>query len=199
MQQSTIQPYSIGLPFQSIIPSQSLPSTNSASQWKYQLAEEVKEIYNGSPSERAYQHFTEDAIFQDPPTKCVGLGEIKSNFNSLPILFSKYGLEYYRINPDFAPNEIQIEMHTTYVTKVLHKPIRLHSALYLRLNEQGKVYYMEEQWNNQPNQKEETFAGKIMQAIRRGNAKMVHKLISEQPPESAPLTPPPTQTPVVNI
>jgi len=156
-------------------------TTSNEHDWKLSLAVDVKEIYNGNPCEQAYHHFTEDAVFQDPPTKCIGLGEIKSSFNSLPKLFD-YGLVNYTIFPDFAEDTIKIEMVTRYTPKLIHKDIILDSHLFLKLRG-DKVCYMEEKWHGQDNTKEDSWAGKILQAIRRGNAALVHALVSEEPPK----------------
>eukprot|EP01119_Soliformovum_irregulare_P004546 TRINITY_DN1558_c0_g1_i1.p2 TRINITY_DN1558_c0_g1~~TRINITY_DN1558_c0_g1_i1.p2 ORF type:complete len:160 (+),score=55.94 TRINITY_DN1558_c0_g1_i1:99-578(+) len=155
--------------------------TTLSTEAKKALAEDVKEIYNGNPNENAYKHFTEDAIFQDPPTKCVGLGEIKSAFNSLPKLFD-YKLNSYTVYPDYSPDTIKIEMVTRYTPKIVAKDIIMDSHLFLKLSG-DKVCYMEEKWHGEDNRKEDSWAGKIIQAVRRGNAMLVHAMFSEEPPK----------------
>lgn len=54
-----------------------------------QVIDEVLDLYQLKPSEKAYSHYAPTAEFHDPVSIAKGKDEIQSQFNGMPKIFSE--------------------------------------------------------------------------------------------------------------
>jgi ketosteroid isomerase-like protein len=54
-----------------------------------EIIDEVLDLYQLKPSEKAYSHYSETAVFHDPVSIAKGKKSIQSQFNGMPKIFSE--------------------------------------------------------------------------------------------------------------
>lgn len=64
-------------------------STRQPSAEEKKIIDDVLDLYQLKPSEQAYSHYAETAVFHDPVSIAKGLESIKSQFNGMPKVFSE--------------------------------------------------------------------------------------------------------------
>ncbi|KAK4950066.1 hypothetical protein LTR28_006630, partial [Elasticomyces elasticus] len=64
-------------------------STRKASEKEQKIIDDILCLYQLKPSEQAYSHYAQNAVFHDPVSIAQGLDSIKSQFNGMPKIFSE--------------------------------------------------------------------------------------------------------------
>ncbi|KAF6218995.1 hypothetical protein HO133_005539 [Letharia lupina] len=160
--------------------------TPSASEQK--LIDDVLKLYQLQPSEQAYSHYSEDAVFHDPVSIAKGLDSIKSQFNGMPKLFAESITEKCDMLASSTSSRIELNLTQKYVFKSpipfkekgTEKPV--NSKLTFHLNGAGLIEKHDEEWDHETNkQGDEGFMGKVQAFRKKTDAKLVEKTVPSDP------------------
>ncbi|KAL8719506.1 MAG: hypothetical protein Q9225_003496 [Loekoesia sp. 1 TL-2023] len=163
-------------------------ATRTASTTEKQLIDDILQLYQLNPSEQAYRHYAPTAIFHDPISIAEGLDSIKSQFNGMPKLFAESTTQKCDVLADSPPNTIALNLTQHYVFK---SPIpfkskgaekTVNSKVTFHLNGEGLIERHDEEWDHQGNKSEEDgFVGKVMEARKKTDAKIVQRTVPSDP------------------
>ncbi|KAL8668766.1 MAG: hypothetical protein Q9168_006613 [Polycauliona sp. 1 TL-2023] len=163
-------------------------ATRPPSASEQQMIDDILLLYQLKPSETAYSHYSPTAIFHDPVSIADGLDSIKSQFNGMPKLFASSDTQKCDLLAESDTNHLVLNLTQTYVFK---SPIpfkekgtekTVNSKVTLYLDKQGKVERHDEEWDWQGNKSEEDgWMGKIQQARKKVDAKIVEKSVPTDP------------------
>jgi len=145
------------------------------------IIDQVVSLYQCRPSEEAYSHYREDAVFHDPVSIAKGLKSIKSQFNGMPKLFERSDTQKLEVLDDQQqPNSIVLNLTQHYVFKGSSTPEKtLNSKITLKMDSNGMIEHHEEEWDHKPNKTgEDGFMGKIQEWRKVASAKMVEMGVS---------------------
>ncbi|CAL8577514.1 hypothetical protein XPA_003338 [Xanthoria parietina] len=163
-------------------------ATRTPSPSEQQMIDDILLLYQLKPSETAYSHYAPSAIFHDPVSIAEGLESIKSQFNGMPKLFAESVTEKCDLLAESDASHLALNLTQKYVFK---SPIpfkekgtekTVNSKVTLYLDGQGKVERHDEEWDWQGNKSEEDgWKGKMQQARKKIDAKVVEKSVSADP------------------
>ncbi|KAK0882055.1 hypothetical protein LTR87_004224 [Friedmanniomyces endolithicus] len=142
--------------------------TRQPSSKEQTVIDQVVSLYQCRPSEEAYSHYREDAVFHDP-------------FNGMPKLFERSDTQKLEVLDDQKqPNAIVLNLTQHYVFKGSSTPEKtLNSKITLKMDSNGMIEHHEEEWDHKPNKTgEDGFMGKIQQWRKEASAKMVEMGVS---------------------
>ncbi len=153
------------------------------------LIDDILQLYQLNPREQAYSHYTPDAVFHDPVSIAQGLDSIKSQFNGMPKLFAESTTQKCDVLADSPPNALALNLTQHYVfksaipfkSKGAEKTV--NSKVTLHMNGEGKFERHDEEWDHQTNKTagEDGFLGKVQEARKKTDAKLVEKTVSSDP------------------
>ena len=154
-----------------------------------QLIDDILLLYQLKPSEQAYSHYAPTAVFHDPVSIAKGLDSVKSQFNGMPKLFAQSTTQKCDVLVDAPPNALALSLIQHYVFK---SPIpfkskgaekTVNSKVTLHFNSEGKIEKHDEEWDHQTNKSagEDGFLGKVQEARKKADAKLVEKTVSADP------------------
>ncbi|TKA68449.1 hypothetical protein B0A55_07720 [Friedmanniomyces simplex] len=155
--------------------------TRQPSSKEQTIIDEVVALYQCRPSEQAYSHYRQDAVFHDPVSIAKGLESIKSQFNGMPKLFERSDTKTLEVLDDpKQPNSIVLNLTQHYVFKGGKTPEKtLNSKVTLKLDSNGNIEHHEEEWDHQPNKTgDDGFMGKLSEWRKKADAKMVEMGVS---------------------
>lgn len=168
--------------------SQGTHPTRTPSTSEQTLIDDVLKLYQLHPSEQAYSHYSEDAVFHDPVSIAQGLNSIKSQFNGMPKLFAESVTETCDLLASSTSNKIELNLTQKYVFKSLipfkekgaEKPV--NSKLTFHLNGEGLIERHDEEWDHETNkQGDEGFMGKVQAFRKKTGANLVEKAVPSDP------------------
>jgi len=136
----------------------------------------ITSLYSNSASEKDMQVYAEKSIYDDPFSYCDTRYKIAGQWYGLPKLFASSKTLKTQVVSD-TPTEIIFKMRQEYTPKVLNKSKVADSLISLSLDENGKVKYHKDMWNEK-DYSHEGF-GKILKKL---NGDHLTKIT--QPPES---------------
>lgn len=153
-----------------------------------QLIDDVLQLYQLNPSEKAYRHYAPTAVFHDPVSIAEGLDSIRSQFNGMPKLFAESTTEKCDVLADTQPNTIALNLTQHYVFK---SPIpfkskgtekTVNSKVTFHMNADGLIERHDEEWDHQGNRTgDDGFMGKLMESRKKAGAKLVQKAVPSDP------------------
>ena len=163
-------------------------ASRTPSSTEKQLIDDILQLYQLNPTEQAYSHYTPNAVFHDPVSIAEGLESIQSQFNGMPKLFAESTTQKCDVLADTSPNTIAINLTQHYVFK---SPIpfkskgaekTVNSKVTFHLNSGGLIKRHDEEWDHQGNPTEDDgFVGKLIEARKKTDAKLVDKIIPSDP------------------
>ncbi|ORY81015.1 hypothetical protein BCR37DRAFT_388031 [Protomyces lactucae-debilis] len=159
----------------------SLP-TREASGSEKTIIEEVLSLYQCKPTEKAYSHYAENAVFSDPVSIAQGKAVIQSQFNGMPKIFKQSDTKECRVLDDKSkPNAIVLDLTQHYVFKLGNFEKTLNSLITLEL-QNGMIQRHEEQWDGKPNATAaDGFFGKLAEWRKIAGAKLIHAVVGPDP------------------
>ena len=153
-----------------------------------QIIDDILQLYQLNPNEKAYGHYAPSAVFHDPVSIAEGIDSIRSQFNGMPKLFAESTTEKCDVLADSAPNTLAINLTQRYVFK---SPIpfkskgtekTVNSKVTFHLNGDGLIEKHDEEWDHQGNPTDDDgFVGKLMESRKKTGAKLVQKAVSSDP------------------
>ncbi|KAL9599812.1 MAG: hypothetical protein Q9219_003598 [cf. Caloplaca sp. 3 TL-2023] len=163
-------------------------STRDPTASEKQLIDDIIQLYQLNPSEQAYRHYAPTAIFHDPVSIAEGLDSIKSQFNGMPKLFAESTTRKCDVLADSPPNAVAVNLTQHYVFK---SPIpfkskgtekTVNSKVTFHLNGAGLVEKHDEEWDHAGNKSQEDgFMGKLMEARKKTDAKIIQSTVPSDP------------------
>lgn len=168
--------------------SQGSHPTRAPSASEQKLIDDVIKLYQLQPSEQAYSHYSEDAIFHDPVSIAKGLDSIKSQFNGMPKVFAESVTEKCDLLASSTADRIELNLTQRYVFKSpipfkekgTEKPV--NSKVTFHLNRVGLIEKHDEEWDHETNkQGDDGFMGKLQAFRKKADAKLVEKTVPSDP------------------
>ncbi|KAI4183251.1 MAG: hypothetical protein L6R41_005493 [Letrouitia leprolyta] len=168
-------------------------ATRTPSPSEQTLITDILQLYQLNPSEQAYRHYSPEAIFHDPVSIAKGLDSIKSQFNGMPKIFAESTTEKCDLlanDSSSPPNSIALNLTQRYVFK---SPIpfkskgaekTVNSKVTFTLDGKGRISRHDEEWDHAGNKSgggEDGWWGKIMEARKKADAKIVESTVSSDP------------------
>ncbi|KAL8678493.1 MAG: hypothetical protein Q9186_005163 [Xanthomendoza sp. 1 TL-2023] len=164
--------------------------TRQPSPTEKQLIDDILLLYQLQPTEKAYSHYSPNAVFHDPVSIAQGLDSIKSQFNGMPKLFASSITEKCDILSDETSPGKKIAMNLTqrYVLKSVMPgkseggEKTVNSKVTFWFDEEGLIERHDEEWDHEANRSgEDGFWGKVQQMRKKVDAKIVEKTVSSDP------------------
>ncbi|KAK4984906.1 hypothetical protein LTR66_007047 [Elasticomyces elasticus] len=165
-------------------------STRKASEKEQKIIDDILCLYQLKPSEQAYSHYAQNAVFHDPVSIAQGLDSIKSQFNGMPKIFSESNTQKCEVlDEPSQPNSIVLNLTQQYVFKSSLNPFSskepdkvVNSKISLKFNHEGLIEKHDEEWDHEPNPTgEDGFIGKMKEWRKKTSAKVVEKTVSSDP------------------
>jgi len=151
------------------------------------IIDDILLLYQAKPEEKSYAHYHTTAVFHDPVSIAEGLDSIRSQFNGMPKLFAESITKKCDVLADAPPNALALNLTQHYVFK---SPIPLkskgtektvNSKVTLHFQD-GLITRHDEEWDHQENKTEDDgFVGKLMEARKKTDAKLVEKTVPTDP------------------
>ncbi|KAL9585519.1 MAG: hypothetical protein Q9212_001472 [Teloschistes hypoglaucus] len=168
---------------------QGVHATRQPSQNEKQLIDDILLLYQLKPSEQAYAHYAPSAVFHDPVSIAQGLDSIKSQFNGMPKLFASSVTEKCDVlSEDSQDGKLALNLTQRYVFKSMMPgksegtEKTVNSKVTLWMNKDGLIEKHDEEWDHEANKSsDDGFMGKMMQARKKMDAKLVEKTVSSDP------------------
>ncbi|TKA70550.1 hypothetical protein B0A49_07631 [Cryomyces minteri] len=140
------------------------------------IVQSICRLYSGSASEEDMQVYAEDAVYDDPWSYCDTRYKIAGQWYGIPkIMASSKTLKTEVISS--KPSEIIFKLQQEYTPRILHFSKPVNSLITLTLDEQGKVRYHKDMWNEKDYSHEGL--GKVLKTL---NGDHLTKIT--QPPDS---------------
>ncbi|KAK5162448.1 hypothetical protein LTR04_003722 [Oleoguttula sp. CCFEE 6159] len=140
------------------------------------IVQSICRLYSGSASEEDMQVYAEDAVYDDPWSYCDTRYKIAGQWYGIPkIMASSKTLKTEVISS--KPSEIIFKLQQEYTPRILHFSKPVNSLITLTLDEQGKVRYHKDMWNEKDYSHEGL--GKVLKTL---NGDYLTKIT--QPPDS---------------
>ncbi|KAI4252908.1 MAG: hypothetical protein LQ352_004006 [Teloschistes flavicans] len=161
-------------------------ATRHSSPSEKQLIDDILLLYQLKPSEQAYAHYAPSAVFHDPVSIAQGLDSIKSQFNGMPKLFASSITEKCDILSDESQDrKLALNLTQRYIFKSIipgkseGMEKTVNSKVTLWMNMDGLIEKHDEEWDHEGNKSgDDGFMGKMMQARKKVDAKLVEKTVS---------------------
>jgi len=152
------------------------------------IIDDILCLYQLKPSHQAYSHYAENAVFHDPVSIAKGLDSIKSQFNGMPKVFAESITETCDVLDESTPQSLKLNLTQKYVFKSAI-PFKekgsaktVNSKLTFNFNQQGLIEEHHEEWDHQSNKDgDDGFFGKIQEARKKADAKLVEKTVTSDP------------------
>ena len=186
--------------------SQGTLATREATSEEQTFITDILKLYQLEPSEQAYRHYADSAVFHDPVSIAKGKDSVKSQFNGMPKIFARSdtkGISLITSCSDMliantfsevavlassTPSQLQLNLTQHYVFK---SPIpfkkegaekTVNSKLTFKLNSQGLIEEHIEEWDHETNKTaDDGFMGKLQEQRKKMDAKMVDTFVSSDP------------------
>ncbi|KAK5019862.1 hypothetical protein BJ546DRAFT_1070926 [Cryomyces antarcticus] len=140
------------------------------------IVQSICRLYSGSASEEDMQVYAEDAVYDDPWSYCDTRYKIAGQWYGIPkIMASSKTLKTEVISS--KPSDIIFKLQQEYTPRILHFSKPVNSLITLTLDEQGKVRYHKDMWNEKDYSHEGL--GKVLKTL---NGDYLTKIT--QPPDS---------------
>ncbi|TKA66211.1 hypothetical protein B0A49_07507 [Cryomyces minteri] len=140
------------------------------------IVQSICRLYSGSASEEDMQVYAEDAVYDDPWSYCDTRYKIAGQWYGIPkMMASSKTLKTEVISS--KPSEIIFKLQQEYTPRILHFSKPVNSLITLALDEQGKVRYHKDMWNEKDYSHEGL--GKVLKTL---NGDHLTKIT--QPPDS---------------
>ena len=163
-------------------------ATREPSTAEKRIIDDILLLYQANPTEKSYAHYTPNAVFHDPVSIAEGLDSIRSQFNGMPKLFAESITKKCDVLADAPPNALALNLTQHYVFK---SPIpfkskgtekTVNSKVTLHFDQDGLITRHDEEWDHQENKTEDDgFMGKLMEARKKTDAKLVEKTVPTDP------------------
>ena len=140
------------------------------------VVEAITNLYSGSASEKDMLVYAEMAIYDDPLSYCDTRHKIAGQWYGLPKMFSKLETKKVEVVKD-THTEIVFKQRHAYTPRVLNTTKEVDSLVSLSLDDEGKVRYHKDMWND----KDYNHSG-IGKLIKNLNGDHLTKIT--RPPES---------------
>ncbi|CAF9915596.1 MAG: hypothetical protein HETSPECPRED_002533 [Heterodermia speciosa] len=129
------------------------------------IVKKITSLYSGSANEEDMMVYAERAVYDDPWSFCDTRYKIAGQWYGIPkVMASSRTLATQIVSS--TPNELVFKMKQEYTPRVLHYPKPVNSLITLTLDEQGKVIYHKDMWNDKDYSHEGL--GKIMKTLNGG-------------------------------
>ncbi|KAJ8610082.1 hypothetical protein MRB53_038809 [Persea americana] len=163
-------------------------ATRAASGKEQEIIDEVLDLYQLKPSDKAYSHYAETAVFHDPVSIARGLESIKSQFNGMPKLFASSTTKKCDVLESSTPQKLELNLTQHYVFKSMI-PLKktgaektVNSKITLHMNSAGLIEEHDEEWDHEANKDgSDGFMGKIQEARKKASAKLVESTVTSDP------------------
>ena len=163
-------------------------ATRTPSPSEQQVIDDILLLYQLKPTEKAYAHYSPSAVFHDPVSIAEGLDSIRSQFNGMPKVFAESTTRKCDLLAESDASHLALNLTQKYVFKS-PMPFKekgtektVNSKVTLHLNGQGQVERHDEEWDWQGNKSgEDGFMGKMQQARKKIDAKVVEKGVPTDP------------------
>ncbi|KAF2140346.1 uncharacterized protein K452DRAFT_274051 [Aplosporella prunicola CBS 121167] len=140
------------------------------------IIDKITRLYSGSASEEDMHVYAAEAVYDDPWSYCDTRYKIAGQWYGIPkVMASSKTLKTEVVKS--TPSELIFKLQQEYTPRVLHISKTVNSLVSLGLDEQGKVRYHKDMWNEKDYSHEGL--GRIMKEL---NGDHLTKIT--QPPES---------------
>ncbi|KAI1613017.1 hypothetical protein EDD37DRAFT_648537 [Exophiala viscosa] len=110
------------------------------------IVDTITRLYCGSASEDDMQVYAAKAIYDDPLSYCDTRYKIAGQWYGLPKIFASLRTIKTEVVKD-TPEEIVFKLRQEYTPRVTHTSKTVDSLVSLGLDEEGKVRYHKDMWN----------------------------------------------------
>ncbi|KAL9062962.1 MAG: hypothetical protein Q9157_008507 [Trypethelium eluteriae] len=118
----------------------------SVSQEHEHIVKCITNLYSGSASEEDMKVYAEKAIYDDPWSYCDTRYKIAGQWYGIPKVMASSRTLATEIVED-SPTSIKFKLQQEYKPKVLHISKPVNSLVTLTLDDEGKVKYHKDMWN----------------------------------------------------
>jgi len=143
---------------------------------RQKIVDAICNLYSGSASEQDMQVYAEKSVYDDPWSYCDTRYKIAGQWYGIAKIFAKSQTLKTEVLSS-EPDRIIFKLQQEYTPKVLHWSKPVNSLVTLSLDDQGKVKYHKDMWNEKDYSHDGL--GKIMKTL---NGDHLTKIT--QPPES---------------
>ncbi|KAH7138513.1 hypothetical protein B0J11DRAFT_574486 [Dendryphion nanum] len=123
-------------------PENSIPIDNK----RKQIVQSICNLYSGSASEEDMQVYAHEAVYDDPWSYCDSRYKIAGQWWGIPIIMARSRTLKTEIVLSTS-SEIIFKLQQEYTPKPLPVAKKVNSLVTLSLDEQGKVRYHKDMWN----------------------------------------------------
>lgn len=148
------------------------------------VIEDVLKLYQLSPTSQAYSHYAPEAVFSDPVSIAEGLDSFKSQFNGMPLIFSKSITKAVKVldNPKVQSPSFSISLSQEYHFKLGGMTKLVDSLITFTRNGEGKIVRQEEQWDATHNATSvDGFYGQLQEWRKKLTAGLIHTMVDSTP------------------
>ncbi|KAI5241689.1 hypothetical protein E4T43_05301 [Aureobasidium subglaciale] len=140
------------------------------------IVKSICALYSGSASEEDMQVYAEKAVYDDPWSYCDTRYKIAGQWYGIPKVMAKSQTLKTEV-VESKPDRIIFKLQQEYTPRVIHFSKPVNSLITLTLDDQGKVKYHKDMWNEKDYSHEGL--GKVMKTL---NGDYLTKIT--QPPET---------------
>ncbi|KAI5270842.1 hypothetical protein E4T47_05813 [Aureobasidium subglaciale] len=140
------------------------------------IVKSICALYSGSASEEDMQVYAEQAVYDDPWSYCDTRYKIAGQWYGIPKVMAKSQTLKTEV-VESKPDRIIFKLQQEYTPRVIHFSKPVNSLITLTLDDQGKVKYHKDMWNEKDYSHEGL--GKVMKTL---NGDYLTKIT--QPPET---------------
>jgi len=126
------------------------------------LVDSICKLYSNGANETDMQVYAEKAIYDDPWSYCDTRYKIAGQWYGLPMVFATSKTLATEV-VESRPDRIIFKLRQEYTPKLLHWSKPVNSLVTLTLNDEGKVVYHKDMWNEQDYSHEGL--GKVMKTL----------------------------------
>ncbi|KAJ9639867.1 hypothetical protein H2201_007355 [Coniosporium apollinis] len=113
---------------------------------RQEIVDAITRLYSGSASEEDMRVYAEEAVYDDPWSYCDTRYKIAGQWWGIPKVMAKSQTLKTEIVSS-KPYEIVFKLQQEYTPRILHTSKAVNSLVTLTLDEQGKVRYHKDMWN----------------------------------------------------
>ncbi|KAK6004643.1 hypothetical protein QM012_008505 [Aureobasidium pullulans] len=140
------------------------------------IVKSICALYSGGASEELMQVYSDEAVYDDPWSYCDTRYKIAGQWYGIPKVMAKSQTLKTEV-VDSQPDRIIFKLQQEYTPRVVHFSKPVNSLVTLTLDDQGKVKYHKDMWNEKDYSHEGL--GKVMKTL---NGDHLTKIT--QPPET---------------
>merc|ERR1711981_80651 len=126
------------------------------------IVRSICNLYSGSASEEDMDVYAEEAVYDDPWSYCDTRYKVAGQWWGIPKVMAKSQTLKTEVVSS-KPDEIIFKLQQEYTPRVLHITKAVNSLVTLTLDEQGKVRYHKDMWNE--NDYSHEGFGKVMKEL----------------------------------